>query len=239
MKDSHDVIVVLDHTFDVVLESMAGSTGYSWCLQSMPKGVALISINNVPIRPGVAPVRQIFTFAALEKLKGGKLEFEMLCLFDLSRPVADTAMFNINIYANDENDVLEKELGKAKFLKGTGSVLHNKPIVAYGFPSIQLYGFPNASEISTINVIHSDNNCLLKYGTPMGVVDKEDDCTLKYGFPVSSQNYKYGFPLSNMEGDEYEVTQDDDNCLLKYGTPKGVAGKDDDCILKYGFPRKK
>lgn len=246
ISNQSSVIAVVGHTFDIMLESMVNSTGYAWCLKSMPEGVALISTDEIPVRPGIAPVRQIFTFAALSPLKEGNLTFDLLCLFDLSRPVVDTVNYTVYIHAENENDSLVNELGVGKFLKGAGAMMHQKPVMPYGFPEAgkvhlmygfppaQLYGFPVPDSSCAANVIHSNNNCLLKYGSPFGVSSDEEGCTLKYGFPISQANYKYGFPLTNSEG-EIQVEEDAANCVVKYGTPGGI-GTGDDCVLKYGFP---
>lgn len=238
-KNQSTVIAVVNHSFDIIIESMVGSTGYGWSLKTLPQGVALISIENIPSRVGIGSTKQIFTFAALSPLKNGELEFDLLCLFDLNRSVADTLIYNIEIQEKDENDKLANEIGGQKFLKGTGAMLHTSPVMPYGFPdsknTMLLYGFPTADASCGASVIHSNTNCILKYGTPFGISTNDSECNLKYGFPVNPVIYKYGFPLSHPSGDNIEVKEDENNCILKYGTPGGV-GTDQDCVLKYGFP---
>jgi len=167
-KENSTIIGQVYQSFDLILESMVGSTGYGWCLKSMPAGIELISTENIPIRTGVAPVRQIFTFAALKPLKNGLIEFDLLFLPDLSREAADHAAFRIDIHDKDENDVLKNEIGGQKFLKSTGAMVHAKPAIPYGFvdseKAILLYGFPPGSNCN-VSVIHSDTNCLLKWDT--------------------------------------------------------------------------
>lgn len=240
MNNASTIIAVVDHSFDVILESMVGSTGYGWCLKSLPDGVELISTTNVPVRQGVAPVRQIFTFAALKPIKKGVLKFDLLCLHTLSRDIADHATYNVEIHDKKENDELANEIGGQKFLKGAGAMLHAGPAMPYGFPdsdktALLLYGFPNADASCAASVIYSNANCLLKYGTPFGVSTDDSGCNLKYGFPVTPVIYKYGFPLTNASGGDIQVEEDANNCIVKYGTPGGV-GTDQDCALKYGFP---
>lgn len=242
-ENNSSIIASVNHTFDIILESMLGSTNYGWSLKSMPDGVALLSTEIVPIRTGISPVRQIFTFAALEPVKDGIIEFAMLCMSNPSSLPADTATYHIYIHAEDENDALEKVIGSSKFLKGSGTVNHFKPIPLYGFPmesrTIMPYGFPKPADTAQVNVVHSKNNCLLKYGTPWGVTEVEADCNLKYGFPVNMPIYKYGFPMTNQAGEEFEVVHDDKNCIVKYGFPGGIGALDKHCTMLYGFPKKK
>lgn len=259
------IIAQVDHTFDIFLESMVGSTGYGWCLKTIPDGVELISTENIPVRAGVAPVRQIFTFAALKPLKGGLIIFDLLCLYDLSNESADQATFKIDIHDKDENDKLKEQIGGQKFFRGAGAMVHAKPIPPYGFadpgkvhplygfPPSLLYGYPAPD--CTRSVINSTTNCILKYGNPFGIAAENDvACNLKYGYPLLKYGYppvyKYGFPLCNSSGETFEVEgvdEKDENCILKYGIPKseksgnpgGIAKNDKECIVKYGFPVKK
>ncbi|MFA6336020.1 MAG: hypothetical protein WCX48_10820 [Bacteroidales bacterium] len=247
--DASAVIAQLGHSFDIILESMVGSTGYGWCLKGIPAGVELISTENVPIRKGVAPVRQIFTFAAIEPIKGGLIEFDLLCLYNLSCEIADHSAYQVYIYREDENDELARKIGSSRFIKGTGTMVHAKPIPPYGFAdcekAILLYGFPPDNS-KCPGIIDSKANCLLKYGNPFGVSTDESECQLKYGYPITTKYgypppiYKYGFPLTNKCGENYVIKEDKDNCIVKYGIPPGnVSTNNEDCIVKYGFPEKK
>jgi hypothetical protein len=245
------IIGQVDHSFDIILESMVGSTGYGWCLKSLPSGIELISTDQMPVRTGIAPERQIFTFAPLKPLKKGSIEFDLLCLFDLSRESADHVTFLIDIHDKEENDVLKNEIGGHKFIKGSGVMVHAKPIQPYGFanpekaiplygfPPTLLYGYPSVSDCAT-SVIHSNANCVLKYGNPFGIAVEASECNLKYGYPLMKYGYppiyKYGFPLSNTAGGSFVVKEDAKNCVVKYGTPGGIAKNPGDCVLKYGFP---
>lgn len=236
--DNSAIIGQVGHSFDVMLESMVFSTNYGWCLKSMPDGVELISTNSMPIRPGIAPVRQIFTFAALKPIKKAELAFDLLCLHDLTRTVADTVVFDLYVHAENENDALTKEIGKKAFFKGAGSMSHTKVPVAVAKELAGrihlLYGYPNPAEDS-IKVIHSATNCLLKYGTPFGLSAEKDECNLKYGFPIPPIE-KYGFPLSDSANKPLKIKEDKANCIVKYGTPGGISSNSAECILKYGFP---
>lgn len=244
------VIAYVGHSFDIYLESMVASTGYGWCLKSMPEGVDLISTMEIPLKTGVGAVRHIFTFAALKSMKKGLLRFEMLCLHNFSGAVADEVAFLLDVHDENENesDPLLNQIGSYKFIKGTGALVHSKPAIPYGFPdtdqAVMLYGFPRG-EGGCVGVISSNTRCQLKYGTPFGVSAGEADCHLKYGFPVDMlygyprPNYKYGFPLTDLKGKAFklkEVEENSANCVVKYGTPGGVSNSPGDCRIKYGFP---
>ena len=243
--ETTNIIGQVGHSFDIILESMVGSTGYGWCLKSMAAGIELTSTDNMPVRTGIAPVRQVFTFAALKPVKNGIIEFDLLCLFDLTRESADHHDYTINIHDVNENDVLKNEIGGHKFIKGSGAMFHEKPIIPYGVIKpgkvIPLYGFPPESGLST-TMIHSQANCMLKYGNPFGVALEEAECTLKYGYPLMKYGYppiyKYGFPLSGSAGEKFMIKENAANCSVKYGTPGGIAKNAEECVLKYGFPVK-
>lgn len=249
-KINPTIIGQVGHSFDIILESMVGSTGYGWCLKAMPDGIELISTEDVPVKKGIAPTRQIFTFAALKPMKNKAIEFELLCLYNLSQPAADKAIYEIEVHDVDENDVLKKEIGVHKFLRGSSAMVHAKPIPPYGFTDpgkiIPLYGFPPnplygypVSDFAP-SIIASQTNCLVKYGNPFGVAVSDAECNLKYGYPVVKYGYppiyKYGFPMSNAQGETIKVKADAKNCVVKYGTPFGVANSENECTLKYGFP---
>lgn len=249
------IVCTVSNTFDIILESQVASTGFGWCLKSMPEGVELASIQNVPIGQHVSPgckERQIFTFVAIEPLKEGTISFDLLRLTHPETEIADTASYTVYVHDIDENDALKKEIGSQKFVQGTSSMVHARPImpygfadpekihVIYGFPPSPLYGYP--APYTGQNVIESQTNCILKYGNPFGIATSEADCNLKYGYPVINHTYppiyKYGFPINDAEGNALSIKEDAQNCLVKYGTPLGMATKPEDCTLKYGFPIK-
>jgi len=237
------LLVQAGQSFDIVLESMMGSTGYGWCLKSMSPEIVLISTFTNPIHAGVSPVRQGVTFGAVKLSRCAQIEFEMLCLFDLTREPADCATYQIEIYDHAADDALKNEIGSQKFLSLGGMMVHHRPVPPYGFANSDkihvLYGFP-PPEACNPTVIASTKNCILKYGNPFGVANEEADCRMKYGYPVLKYgfppNYKYGFPLTNSDGKTMIVKENPGRCLVKYGTPLGVARKAEDCTLKYGFP---
>lgn len=252
---SNVIICTVSNTFDIILESQVASTGFGWCLKSIPSGVELASISTVPMGQHVSPgckERTIFTFVAVKPLKDGIISFDLLRLTYPECEIADTSTYKVYVHDVDENDALKNEIGEAKFVKGTSAMLHARPItpygfadsekaiLLYGFPPTLLYGYPVPN--SGPSVIESRTNCLLKYGNPFGVAVDDAECNLKYGYPVVKYGYppiyKYGFPMSDASGNALTVKEDAQNCIVKYGTPFGVANKPEDCTLKYGFPAK-
>lgn len=256
---SNAIICTVSNTFDITLESQVASTGFGWCLKSLPDGLELASIQTVPFDQHISPgskSRTIFTFVAVKTLKKGIIAFDLLRLTHPECQIADTATYTVYVHADDENDELKKTLGENTFIKGTSAMVHSHPIQPYGFTdpgkAILLYGFPPVhplygypvSNCGGPSVIESKANCQLMYGNPFGVATDDAECNLKYGYPVVKYGYppiyKYGFPMSDSTGNVLSVKDDDaQNCIVKYGTPFGVAKNDEDCILKYGFPVQK
>ena len=255
------IICTVSNTFDIILETQVGSTGFGWCLKSIPEGVELASISMMPIDKHISPgkkERQIFTFVAVAPLKKGIISLDLLKLTHPKCEIADTVTYTVYVHDVDENDELKNEIGGNKFIKGTGAMLHANPvppygfadtakaIFLYGFPVNPLYGYPPTElygflpESCGPSVIDSTTNCVVKYGNPFGVATDEAECNLKYGYPIVKYGYppiyKYGFPMTDSTGKTLTVKEDAQNCILKYGTPFGVANKAEDCTLKYGFP---
>ena len=243
----------IGNSFDIILETQVASTGFGWCLKSIPPGVELAAIERLSESPNVSPgckELQIFTFVAVKPLKKGLIEFDLLRLTYPNCEIADTVIYNVFIHDEDENDVLKKEIGGSRFVKGAGAMVHAKPVIPYGFAdsekAILIYGFPPSPLYGypppeyCPSVIESQANCLLKYGNPFGVATDEAECNLKYGYPVVKYGYppiyKYGFPMNDSSGKALAVKEDTQNCIVKYGTPFGVANNSEDCVLKYGFP---
>lgn len=250
---NNTIICTVSNTFDIILESQVASTGFGWCLKSIPEGVELASIHKVSMDQHISPgckERNIFTFVAVKPLKGGTITFDLLRLTHPECQIADTATYIVEVHDKDENDELKKEIGETRFVKGTGAMLHARPITPYGFADAEkihlMYGFPPSLlygyPVPNLDpsVIESKTNCNVKYGNPFGIAVEDSECYLKYGFPVIKYGYppiyKYGFPISSSAGKNLSVKEDAQNCIVKYGTPFGVAGKPEDCTLKYGFP---
>jgi hypothetical protein len=247
------IICTIGTSFDIILESQVGSTGFGWCLKSIPDGVELAAIESFPLGQHVFPgckERQVFTFVAVKPLKEGCIAFDLLRLTHPVCEIADTVIYTVYVHDEDENDVLKKEIGGQKFVKGAGAMVHAKPVQPYGFADAEKAVYLSGSPVPSPNgylstsdgpsFIESATNCMVKYGNPFGVATDEAECTLKYGYPVVKYGYppiyKYGFPLNDASGKTLTVKEDAQNCIVKYGTPFGVANKPEDCILKYGFP---
>ncbi|MFO1431153.1 MAG: protease inhibitor I42 family protein [Candidatus Competibacteraceae bacterium] len=257
----------IGESFEVVLYSQSGSTGYGWHLAYLPEGVVLVSISTTPvppIRPG-SQTREVFTFTATRELQGGYLLFELLRLWDPTHP-ADIRRYSLTISgAPGLQAELEKAAGSGRFVPSQFFRSHLPPIMPYGFPDagrpgmlqssngspiIPLYGFPvPTAQSSTLentvhHVIESAENCTVKYGFPWGVTADPDLCILKYGFPVDLQmqggvRQMYGFPNTEEGCGNAISIEAKDVCVVKYGTPEGGIAVGNLCTVKYGFPTPK
>ncbi|MBM7408471.1 protease inhibitor I42 family protein [Methanococcus maripaludis] len=116
------------------------------------------------------------------------------------------------------------------------------PTVAYGVncaPALKGSNQGTQMLYAAPMVLESQENCLLKYGTPWGISKNSEECILKYGVPLfdceNAENedciVKYGFPV-RIE----KASEDSERCVVKYGTPSGIAKNANECNLKYGFP---
>lgn len=248
---SPPINVTVGDTFDVTLQSMAGSTGYSWYLREMPRCVVLVAIKTEPVHgPGtIGPSRHIFTFIAMSPCEA-EIDFALLALWH-PQDVADIRAYPLKI---SEKKTTELESDIAGKFAGTGPhVVHQPAIPPYGFPT---------------SVIESSERCVLMYGFPGGIATDPQHCTLKYGFPIHHGPIRplYGFPPPNviygtafgsaaneamrqpydkscvipLYGYPYplpmEVTEDSSHCVVKYGFPHGIATDEENCTLKYGYP---
>lgn len=212
--DEKTIIAYQGKTFSVTLQSMLGSTNYGWCLSTMPEGVVLAGLENVPTTQGIGPVNQIFYFGVVDVPEDPNvvLDFKLLCLSDFSKQ-GDEVQVNVQLVPyNKEN------MDSNSFIQySENSAVYNAQI-PYGFVlnnTALKYGYPCG-----------DNTAAVKYGYPC-----DDNITVKYGYPCGdTPALKYGYPC-------------DDNPVLKYGYPCGVEAAlkygypcSNDPSVKYGYP---
>lgn len=259
-----DIESHVGESFEVVLYSQPGSTGYGWHLAGLPEGVVLVGVGGTPVPP-VQPgsqIRQVFTFTATHVLQGSLL-FELLRLWDPTHP-ADTRKLTLTVSpAPRLQSDLEKTAGRRRFALGQAFRSHLSPAPPYGFPDATkqkgafknsrglpvwpLYAFPVPMEAGGYaagpygaphHVVESSIQCTVKYGFPWGVSADPDLCVLKYGFPVGCGEHEGVHPMYGFPPTEaVTVHEDADNCVIKYGVPGGIAMDPAQCTLKYGFPR--
>ncbi len=95
MTEPKKITAFVGQPVQITLQSMAGSTGYSWYLTTLDGGLALSCTTTAPTGPGIAPVNQTFDLLAI---KDGtyKVVFELMAPW---RPgeSGDTAVYEIEI----------------------------------------------------------------------------------------------------------------------------------------------
>jgi hypothetical protein len=217
MAEDKKIIAYQGKLFKVVLGSHFGSTNIGWCLTSLPKGVALLSEEIVPLARQVgAPVHQVFNFTALDEVKDAKLEFRLI------RHIAtigkeeqlETVEIEVDVVPyNEKSDVSKKRFVEYSENAATYSPAQDNDctqVLKYGYPPYVKYGYPAASAGSTAlcpPVTGPDGKIIYKYGYP---------AVLKYGYPPEGAKA------------DCEVVQDDCGCyIVKYGYP---------AVVKYGYP---
>ena len=97
MAEPKKIEAIVGQPVQVILQSMAGSTGYSWYLKHLDGGLALSKACAAPSGPGIAPVNHVFEFLATK-------EGSFSIVFDLIAPwrpgeAADTETFEVEIKA--------------------------------------------------------------------------------------------------------------------------------------------
>lgn len=195
-------VVLQGKTFTVELQSMKYSSGYGWCLASLPNELVLLDKECIPVKPGIAPVREIFYFGAVSAENiNVEIHFILARSWELSQ-AADTFTAKVQIVPSETNN----------FIPCSNNMAANTPF--YNAEPAIKYGYPCGVQ---------DAN--LKYGYPCSV----QDANMKYGYPCGAQdaNMKYGYPCQSMEMTKesrpygYPFLNGSDNgAALKYGYPQ-------------------
>lgn len=162
-------------TFSISLESMPGSTGYSWFLSHLTKGVVLVSVDNQQHMSGTCGhMIQVFSFLAVAK---GKCEIG----FQLLRPWTPGALgreiaYVVEVTEAASGDALKASLGQFS-TQATAGDAACMPISYYGIPPMQ--------------------TAVLKYGIPPTSMKYGIDPVVRYGFPG---NMRYAAPQRFQDG---------------------------------------
>jgi len=191
--------------FKITLKQASG-TNYSWCLTTMPEGIAMVTTDVVPQAPGVCggPVSHIFYFLALGS-KPVKLEFAELNLTTPSLADAKKVEFDIQIIpanqksaANSMTSFVEYAENAAVFEpeKNAGSLATtglkygypSNPCVKYGYPPMVKYGYYGCTDDSCTPATAA--NMAIPYGYPVNTLYGYPPQTL-YGYPPQML---YGYP---------------------------------------------
>ena len=223
-------------TFVVELQSMRGSTGYGWCLSTLPEEVILIGTDETPAAPGIAPLIQKFYFGVVSAQQINiEIKFILAAPWKLGE-AADTYTAKVRIVpSNSGNFAAYGENVNTPFFNANTPFFHaNTPFFNVNTPffhdasanTVHAYGYPcGAQDTAAFKYGYpcgAQDTAALKYGYPCGV---QDTATLKYGYPCGAQDtatLKYGYPCGVQ-----------DTAAVKYGYPCGVQ---DTAALKYGYP---
>jgi hypothetical protein len=246
--------------FQIKLQS-SGGTGYEWCLTTMIKEVALVSVDRETTGIFGGPAYKIFNFIALEDTKKDPKDigFKSICLYDPKKEAGEEVFFKVTIVPSDSNtlsDFVKYSENMATFeavAPPYGYVDPQASIVKYGYGCSDAgvdpcgapvkYGYPGGYKYGYPCDASGFDSCgaPVKYGYP----------GLKYGYPGCDTAYdpctpvKYGFPGFRFGGySEYDTGLDPCGSPIKYGYPGlkyGYPGCDvglDPCgsPIKYGYP---
>ncbi len=173
VNEKKTIDVVIGQPVQITLQSMAGSTGYSWFLSKLTGGLCL---SGVSVAPGVdpsggaiVPVNQIFEFLATEK-GAFEAEFKLIAPW---RPEesADTISYAVTVTEPKKTaaDDIEAAMKGRDFINASAVNIGDSTNVIYAAPMSQP---------------------VLKYAAPMS------QAVLKYAAPMSQPVLKYAAPMS-------------------------------------------
>ena len=97
MAESKEIQAVVGQPVQIILQSMAGSTGYAWYLSELEGGLVLSGTSTYATGAGVSPINHAFDFLAVKAGKF-KLAFELLAPWRTSEP-GDTESYDVTIEA--------------------------------------------------------------------------------------------------------------------------------------------
>jgi len=149
--EKKQIELVVGQPVQITLQSMAGSTGYSWFLTKLSGGLALSDTTSVPTAtiPGqIAPINQIFSFLAISK---GTYEIE----FNLIAPwrpddTADTEKYDVKIEEPKKAaaEDIESAMKGREFISASAVNVGAAGVIKYAAPMAQpvlKYAAPMAS----------------------------------------------------------------------------------------------
>ena len=202
-------------TFVVELQSMRGSTGYSWCLSGLPEELVLVGTEHIATGQGIAAAIERFYFGVVSAQHlNVEINFILAAPWKLAE-VADTFTAKVRIVPSDAADFASYDANtpfiNTPFFNGGDAANVN---YKYGYPCEAanvnyIYGYPCGAA-----------DAVLKYGYPCGAAD---NTAVKYGYPCGAADnaaVKYGYPCGAADA------------VMKYGYPCSMA----DAVMKYGYP---
>ncbi|NOQ23704.1 MAG: hypothetical protein GQ565_13790 [Candidatus Aegiribacteria sp.] len=182
MAERKEIKAIVGQPVQIKLQSMAGSTGYSWYLTELDGGLTLSSAVVVPTAPGIAPINHVFDFLACAT-GSYKVVFELKAPW---RPgdVADTEVFEVQIKAKKKTakQDIESAMEGREFIRASavnvGSQVEASQVIKYAAPmsstgpTVILYAAPMTG-LSATAAIPSQPGTLaaatmVAYAAPIG-----------------------------------------------------------------------
>ena len=137
---ANEMVVLQGKEFTTGLQSMLGSTAYGWCLTGLPKGIALLHIENEPTASGVSPIIQRFYFVAYAKTeKKAEIEFTLVN-FATKVPSDQKHVLAVTVVPSDSEEF-------AKYSENEDAMLRSNAAIPYGYvcgtqDTTLKYGYP-------------------------------------------------------------------------------------------------
>ncbi len=136
-KEKKQIDVVVGQPVQITLQSMVGSTGYSWYLTKLSGGLGLSHTASVPSSavPGqIAPTNQIFTFLATNK-GTCDLEFDLIAPWRPDEP-GDTEIYKVKIEAPKKTaaDDIASAMKGREFISASAVNVAASDVIKYAAP---------------------------------------------------------------------------------------------------------
>ena len=138
MADAKKITAFVGQPVHITLQSMSGSTGYSWYLTNLDGGLALSCTNTAASAPGIAPVNQTFDFLAAKE-GNYKVVFQLMAPW---RPgeSGDEAVYEVEVSPPEKSAAADiskamdgKEFTNARMVN-TGDAATASSVLKYAVP---------------------------------------------------------------------------------------------------------
>ena len=157
MAESKEIQAVVGQPVQIVLQSMAGSTGYSWYLSELEGGLVLSGTSTYATGTGISPVNQVFDFLAV-KAGTFKVGFQLLAPWRPAEP-GDTESYEVKIDAPKESaaDDIEAAMNGRAFIPAS-AVNVGAQVATPAAATVMKYAVPMSSPTAT---------SMMDYAAPM------------------------------------------------------------------------
>ncbi len=137
--EKKQIELVVGQPVQITLQSMAGSTGYSWFLTKLSGGLALSDTTSVPTAtvPGqIAPINQIFSFLAISK-GTNEVEFSLIAPWRPSE-VQDTEVYQVTIKEPEKTaaEEIESAMKGREFISASAVNVGAAGVIKYAAPMV-------------------------------------------------------------------------------------------------------